>query len=67
MGTNRNYQYKPRYVSKNYVLQSWGISPETFDNAMKNFAFETFKPEGTNVIFVRPEDIDAWIEKGSRL
>lgn len=52
------------FVTKDYVIEHWGVTDEWLKNARSRAAFPFYKPEGTNTIFYKPEDIDNYIAKG---
>lgn len=57
---------EPRYVSGKIVCEKWGVTPEFLKNRRENGDFPYYKPEGTKIIFYKPEEIDAWIEASSK-
>ncbi len=52
------------FVTKRYVMEHYGVTEEWLKNARERAAFPFYKPQGTNTVFYRPQDIDAYIEKG---
>ncbi len=52
------------FVTKRYIMEHYGVTEEWLKNARERAAFPFYKPQGTNTVFYRPQDIDAYIEKG---
>lgn len=52
------------FVTKDYVIEHWGVSEEWLKNARERAAFPFYRPQGTNIVFYRPDDIDNYIEAG---
>jgi predicted DNA-binding transcriptional regulator AlpA len=52
------------FVTADYVIEHWGVTKEWLKNARERAAFPFYRPTGTNVVFYRPQDIDAYIAEG---
>ncbi len=62
--TDEHWDNRRKFVTSQYVKEHWGVSDDWLKNARERAAFPFYRPNGTNVLFYRPEDIDAYIEKG---
>lgn len=56
----------PTFISGKAVCELWGVTPEFLKNRREKGDFPYYKPKGTNVIFYKPEEIDAWIAESSK-
>lgn len=62
--TTTHWDNRRKFVTSAFVKEHWGVNDEWLKNARARAAFPFYKPKGTNLVFYRPEDIDAYIEAG---